>query len=242
MNAHVSLLRDAERRYQGPVSQAFMVRGALALLAVLVAGLGGGMIVRHAEVRQRLRSAQEEWSRTEPRYQKLLAVQGEIARNRALLTELDGWKTARLEGYFLLSALQELVPPTVQFTRLGVRSEIVLVKEPEAEKPKEPEAPARKAPAGKAGDAAAAEKAGPKSEAPGLPARKYIVNINGKAVGERAEEEVGQFERALRESPVLEPVFESVKLLNLSRASSLQEQDAGSRFELECITAPRIIK
>lgn len=239
MNAHVNLLKLSEQRYQGPVSQRFLLRTLGITIGCALLLWGAYRVVLSVDTRVRLRTNKETWAKVEPRYQRLLSAQADLARDRALLQELAGWKNARQEKHALLSEIQELVPPTVQFTRLTLRGDVFLAKRKAAKEP----APAVAAPARKVrGKAASTKVATNKVEEISIAARRFSLSISGLATGDRAEEAVVRLERALQESPALGTLFESVRLMSVTRTGSSEEQDVGCRFDLECVARPWTIE
>ncbi len=210
MSLRVNLLKPEELRYQGPVSRQFiitLVGSALALIFVL------GILVtiqRQYALSKNLSWAREEWIKVEPRYKKDQAEQQKMFDNEALLKELNLWGSTRLQWGSLLVELQAIVPPTIQLTRMAVRSEWVFKKPPAAAAAAEP------APEAAKGENATATAEPPPAPA-ATPARKVEVTLEGRAAGELADEVVVQFVKSFRDAPAYQPLFEAVKLQRMLR-------------------------
>ena len=71
------------------------------------------------EIAQRdLAAAREIWRIREPMYNQIMAMKQDLAVEKKLQQELDGWKTWRLAWTPLLLEFQKVVPPTMQIKRL----------------------------------------------------------------------------------------------------------------------------
>ena len=197
MKLRVDLLTQEERRYQGPVSLKFAVTiggitlGSLALITLLV--------VVHAllSVRSDLKTARGNWQQIEARYKTVTDKQKAEGENQAVLTELKLWSKQRISWTDLLAELRRIAPASMQFTRLTVRSEWAFVRPP-----------AKTTSDGKEIPQAA------------VPARRFFLSLEGRAAGDLADQVVVDFERAWRQSPGFQPLFESVKLQRLVREAT----------------------
>ena len=197
MKLRVDLLTTEERRYQGPVSLKFAVTvggitfGCLALIALVV--------VAHAllSVRSDLKAARANWQQIEGRYKAVTEKQKAEGDNQAILTELKLWGKQRIAWTDLLAELRRIAPATMQFTRLTVRSEWTFVKPP-----------------------AKMTSDGKEIPQPAVPARRFFLGLEGRAAGDLADQVVVDFERAWRQSPGFQPLFESVKLQRLVREAT----------------------
>lgn len=75
-------------------------------------------------------------------------------------------------------------------------------------------------------------------QAGNAPARIAGLNINGRVVGDRAEEAVQTLDRALRSDPVFTNVFAKVDVKRFEASANPAEKNTRV-FEIECILAPR---
>ncbi len=194
MKLRVDLLRAEERRYQGPVSTRFAIRIGAITLGVVSALLL--LVALHAflSVRSELRATRGNWQQIEQRFNEVQALQRASGEQQALLKELDRWSALRAPWSALLPELSQIVPASMQLTRLGIRSEWSFVK----------------APAPTTSD-------GKEIPLPPMPTRRVYLSLEGRASGDLADEVVVGFVRTLRESPGYAPLFESVKLQRLVR-------------------------
>jgi hypothetical protein len=191
MNLKLDLLRDAERRFQGPVSVRFAVRMALAAVGTVVAlvliVVGRGYFATHRSVAE----ARVAWEKISPHYKDALARQKDLNALQGLDRWLTNWHSARLNTSGLLYDLQDLVPTNIQLTRLTLVSDF----DTRAES-----ATARAA----------------KTNAPIVRVRSSLT-MEGKASGERAEESANGFVADLEKQPRFGPLLDSVKLQRLDR-------------------------
>lgn len=210
-SVRVNLLKPAEARYQGMVSKAFAVRvslwggGALLLLLVVVA------VVNHRSVVHGLEVSRESWATMQPRYERVKAMQQELAQGVALKNELTSWNRSRVAWGDLLEGLGKTVPEEVQLTKLTVRSDFVML--PGADGKKEN----------------------------GLPARTYTFRIDGQTLSEQADSVVVRFVDTLREESSGFTDMDSIKLQGLQRSRAGDVDDAQRTFGIEGVSHPRML-
>jgi hypothetical protein len=219
MSLRINLLKENEYRYQGPVSLRFTILVSSALVGLILLVVLGLAAQRSMALRRNLRDARAEWTRIEPQFNKVSDLQKSLGANDALIGELALWSKTRPSWSKLLPALQQVVPESVQFTRLNARSEWQFLKPP---------AP----PAGSGAEAGAKSKA-QATELPNIPARKAFVSVEGRARGDLADETVVQLVRTWREADEYRPLFESVKLQRLLRENVQGKEQPDRLFEIQ---------
>lgn len=133
MSMRIDLLKNSEKRYQGPVSGRFI--GFLSIFSVLATVL---LIASYALFAMYLRKGQLEWARDsweflEPRYKNLIEVRNSTAEIENLLEELKGWSKSSLPTSGLLNEFQLRNPDNIQFLRLNLRDNMREPKEAPAE-------------------------------------------------------------------------------------------------------------
>jgi len=199
MNVRVNLLKPEEFRRQGMVSTQFAVRVALAGAGALLLLLSLISVVNHRVVMHNLKLSQEIWEEMKPRYERVKEMQSFLATKGQVWSDLTAWNTSRIDWHPHLASLQQAVPPSVQLTKLSIRSQFVMLPDTE----------------------------NAKNEL-GLPARQFFMTIDGKIGGDLADEVVVQFVRDLRAGSSLKDVLESAKLQALQRdAGSSGERTFG---------------
>jgi len=124
MSMRIDLLKNSEKRYQGPVSGRFI--GFLSIFSLLATVL---LIASYVLFSMYLRKGQLEWARDswdflEPRYKNLIEIRKSTAEIENLLEELKGWSNSSLPASDLLSEFQLINPDTIQFLRLNLRDSI----------------------------------------------------------------------------------------------------------------------
>jgi len=235
----VNLIRESELRYQGAVSRSFMFKAG----GITVGGLLGIFLLfsflQYRTVRQNLSWAREQWAQISPIYNNVVAMQQDLAANQKILTELKSWNNSRVAWSQPLVEIREIVPLTIQLTRLNIIGSVEL-KEIKLPPP----------PAATAGDKKSpTEKKAEKAKPPALMFRRFNISMEGKASGELADEVVVQFVKTMSESPSFKPMLESIKLRGLRRedegaasASRDQPQASDRLFGIEATTLPKEIK
>jgi len=120
MNLRVDLIQDSERRSASPVSIAFLIRillfAAISALALAILIFGKQM----RDVSEQLYWVKEDIKKLQPPYDAQIALTTELNRQKTLLAEFQNWKAVRLPFADQLTALQEMVPPTIQLTELRI--------------------------------------------------------------------------------------------------------------------------
>lgn len=124
MTARIDLLKNSEKRYQGPVSGRFI--GFLSIFLLLATVL---LTASYALFTMYLRKGQLDWARDswkflEPRYNNLIEVRNSNSEIDDLLKELKGWNTSALPTTDLLEEFQRITPENIQFTRLNLRDDM----------------------------------------------------------------------------------------------------------------------
>jgi len=122
MSLRINMLSDSEYRYSGAVSHRFIAQ------IVLMVGVGVSLLIiavalfHVSSIRQDLAWHRDQWTRLEPTYNKMNAMQAAATTNTKLLGELKGRTAWRLEWNSLLPEVQKVVPAYVQLSGLDIRS------------------------------------------------------------------------------------------------------------------------
>jgi hypothetical protein len=171
--------------------------------ATIMAAWGGGTlmalllaiwVVNSVIVKRQLATSREVWAGMEPRYERVLAMQDELAGKRAIQKELDGWMNSRIEWKKNLLALRDIVPADMQFTKLTIRSDFLETGEPSRRK----------------------KVAGEEHVEPPV-ARQFRFKLVGNAEGARADEKVVMFVDALRHGEEFQGTLDAVNLQGMQR-------------------------
>jgi hypothetical protein len=223
MSLRVDLLRDSERRYQGPVSVRFAVATAGLTVGAILFLAGAILVYRQISLSSDLKWARREWEKIKPRHEEILRTEKEVAADQAFLTELDAWAQTRINWNEVLGEFQKTVPSNVQLTRLEVRGDWEFLK---AASPPPAESEA--------------EDAKKKPEPPPIPMRMFKMEVGGRASGQLADEDVVRFANEIKTSEGLKHLFDSVKLQHLTKAAPTPgTQEADRVFEIEGIVGSR---
>jgi hypothetical protein len=219
MTVRVDLLKKSEFRHQGGASSVLIVR-SLTILGVAACVLfSAGTVLRFRAARRELISCRETWKQCEPVYNQLQAMKQDMATQRKLETELKGWEQSRVLWEGPLVELQEIVPPVMQLRRLAIEGRLETILLPAPPPP----------PGDELGES---DQAAP--EPPKQLARRFHVFLDGKVVGEMAEDVVVQFVRVLSREKAFDGLLENVKLQSLQRESGQSAVGpAGRVFSIE---------
>ncbi|HEY8241056.1 MAG TPA: hypothetical protein VIH35_06400 [Kiritimatiellia bacterium] len=218
MKLRVNLLKDGETRYQGPVSLRFMIRAgggtiiAIIVLFVVIA------VQRQLLLRHNMKWSEGEWTRLGPRYDEIKKKQDMLLNYKGLLEELQQWGYTNASWHEMLIEVGQIVPPSIQLTKLNVHSTWTFIKPP--------------APPVKPGST---EPARVMLE---IPVRNIKININGRVTGDLADEVVVQFTRNLDNAKGFDELFESLKLQKLYKDND-STKTASRQFEIEGDSKPK---
>ncbi len=222
----VNLLKPTEARRQGIVGVKFAIRLSIVTVAAVLSIVGGLSFIKFETGKRDLEAARAIWTLREPMYSKSLKMKEDLATEKRFQQELSGWHSSRIEWKPLLIELRKICPPSVQLRRLGIRGDLFIKQKPViVPVDAEPGTPA----------------AAPASL--GQAMRWYTITIDGKAVGDMAEDVVVQFVRTLGTDARFRPLFEAPPKLNSLQRDTSQMGDQPSRvFTIEGVTQKREIK
>lgn len=225
MTIRVNLLQPHEYRRQGAVSGAFLARisvGTALAFLTLFSALG---FVWYEISQRDLEAAREIWRIREPMYDQIMAMKQDLAVEKKLEQELEGWVNWRLEWTPLLLEFQRIVPLTMQIRRLNIRGESDMTR--------------------KGGATSTGEMADPgANKISYVPTIKYTVSFDGRASGNEAETTVVQFVRTFGRSTGYEQILDpaSVKLRSMQRDASESGEQPDRIFSIEAMTMVRSLK
>jgi hypothetical protein len=196
----------SEFRRQGAVSGAFLVR--VSVFTVVLYGLVFGVLgfVHYEIARRDLMAAREIWKVREPLYNNVQAMKHDLAEIKKIQQELEGWRRARLRWDERLLTLQKIVPSAMQMRRLSIRGDQELVKEKGTQ------------------------------SAIGVPARRYIIDVDGKIVGEEANVLVNRFLADFEKSDAYANVLQSLTLQGLRREAKMESDLPEWSFSVQAIS------
>jgi len=235
MSIRVDLMKEGEFRHQGAVSGAFIVRITLASLLGFGVLFGFISFMRMRTAQNDLVAAENIWEMRKPYYEKIQAMKKDLATEKKLSKELDGWKRSRIAWHEQLFALQKLIPSSMQLQQLSIRGDLKFGKPPPRPAVKKKENKEDKE-----------KKKKKKKKAPvisvGTPFREYSIRLMGRTSGEKAEYVVVQFVRVLDRSTAYRSLLKSIKLLSLNRDTTSDTGQNDQRFVIEAMTVKRDIR
>ncbi|MBN1671712.1 MAG: hypothetical protein JXR37_11790 [Kiritimatiellae bacterium] len=132
MDLHIDLMLDTERRSGHQVRLTFIIRIATILAPIIVLALVAWVIFGYASVKSRLKEAQGYLQQKKPQYEATLALRDKVARNVAVLEDLQAVRASRMDWFEQLDAIQKVIHPMVdparnqglQVTRLDMSENI----------------------------------------------------------------------------------------------------------------------
>ena len=122
---HINLIFEEEQRSASPVSLGLVLRLAAVVVLVLAAVGAFSFYAGYHSLKNQLRSAEEEWEKTEPKYKAAVQMRKDLADRTATLNEIRGWRDSRIAWGTQLGNLQPVVPAVIQLTELRVSQTIL---------------------------------------------------------------------------------------------------------------------
>ena len=118
MNARVNLILATEQRSGNVITVPMLVR--LVAIAIPTLILLGVIVVvwRFKAAENDLQESEGLWKTLEPQYRKAIEVREDLASRRAVMSEIQGWRQARISWHQQLGALQTAIPAEIQLTDL----------------------------------------------------------------------------------------------------------------------------
>ena len=222
MNLRVNLIKDSEIRHVGMVSRSFIIRASSITVTTLLILFLIIFIGRYKLVQQQLAGARDRWETLKPAYDRVRILRQDLTDRRKIINELNGWGHSRINWTTPLTELQQTVPPTIQLTKLLVRSELSIKEIKATSAQSNPDKPA--------------------PEIPATPLRRYYVYIYGRASGTLADQVVIHFVRTFRQTPAFHTILEGVKLQRLQKETGGNDEQPDRSFEIEGTTLFREMK
>lgn len=127
MNLQVNMILDFERRSGSSISRKFVIRVVSVSVPIVLLCILIPLVIAARSAKQNRLAAEEEEKKLDPVYKVVMDLKEKSATYQFLLDDLEGWRQSRLDWYEMLTGLQMIAPPNVQFTRLTVNEKIELV-------------------------------------------------------------------------------------------------------------------
>ncbi len=218
MRLRVDLMRETEFRYQGPVSKKFAGGAVGGFVGAVVLLWLAFAIEQEFTLRRDMARLNTDWQNIEGRYKAIKEKRANYAMCLAYQKELQPWGKTRANWADQFDELAQMIPPTIQLTRLSVRTDWEIIKPPPTPVT-DPNAPTPPQP-------------------PGQPARRYWLSIQGRAAGEAGGDDAVQMVKNIKSSRNFSAVFETIRLQHMLRDT--QPTDKADRsFSIEGQAEPR---
>lgn len=122
---HINLIFEEEQRSSSPVSLGLVIRLAAIVVLVLVAVWAYSFYAGYHSLQNKVRAAEEEWKKTEPKSKAAVKMRDDLADRTATLREIKGWSGSRIAWGAQLGNLQPAVPGVIQLTELRISQTIL---------------------------------------------------------------------------------------------------------------------
>ncbi|MDF7823651.1 hypothetical protein P4B35_06460 [Pontiellaceae bacterium B12227] len=118
----VNLLKKNELRYQGAVSWNFILLCGIGTPVLLIL-LGIGLcFVQNISIKTQLKSSHALWENLEPQLESHKKRSHALATNQKILDLFEGWEASKASFVMLMEDVQDVVPESVQFSRMSIRT------------------------------------------------------------------------------------------------------------------------
>lgn len=131
----IDMLKESERRYEGPVSTRFLVFTGIGAGLTALGLVAAYFLFVSLALRTSLERSQRTWQQLEPRYRELSALQQTLRDVERSAEEIEGWSRSGEQWSRKLLHLQRLMPPSIQLVRLEARDQIELPARPQPGQP-----------------------------------------------------------------------------------------------------------
>lgn len=118
----VNLLKKDEQRYQGAVSRDFILFCGIGVPTLLVLLIAVFVFAYNAGINSDITSNQVFLDTLEPRLKAHAQWTKGLSTNQKVLDLFAGWESSQASFYNLLDDVQGIVPESVQFIRLSIRT------------------------------------------------------------------------------------------------------------------------
>lgn len=126
MNLRVDLILDSERRSASIFSLKALTRMGSIVLPVLILFVIGIVFLKTSQAKREIKKLTEQWEVAEPRREEAGRIAAEYHANRAVLAELQGWRSSHIDWHAQLLGIMRETPPSLKFRSLSVRQAIQL--------------------------------------------------------------------------------------------------------------------
>lgn len=119
----VNLLKKEEQRYQGAVSQRFILVNLVVLPILVIAILSAVKLIQYSSLQSDLKYSREIWATLGSRLERYKEQQRQLNENKQVIDIFQGWQSSQTSMDELLLEIQQSVPLEIQLSRISIRSE-----------------------------------------------------------------------------------------------------------------------
>lgn len=127
MNLHVDLILDTEQRSSSVFSVKSLIRFASIVGPIVVVLLVASAVFGFLRLKRQVDDLEVRWKASEPRKLSALRYRQQLAANKKIMKELEGWQAAQLPWHSQLIAVQREIPKTVQLHRMLINQTLQLI-------------------------------------------------------------------------------------------------------------------
>lgn len=121
MSLQIDMLRDEERRYQGPVNPKFVLISTVLAVILLGVIIGGTLMVSKLTSKSQLEMARKEWSRLEPQLKSIEAEREALKDKKTLIGAYKKKISQSIDLWSALHAIQVETPASIQLEYVALK-------------------------------------------------------------------------------------------------------------------------
>ncbi len=120
MNLRVDLILPSEQRSGSVLSPKSLTRIASVALPTIMAVVIAIFGYQYLKLRGQVKNLEEAWESAKPKEARSEEVRQQLARNKKILEEIEGWKKSNIDWHWALLSLQKQVPDNIALTSLAL--------------------------------------------------------------------------------------------------------------------------
>ncbi len=129
MNLRVDLILPSEQRSGSILSPKSLTRIASIVLPTIIVVVIAIFGYQYLKLRGQVKNLEEAWESAKPKEARAGEVRQQLARNRKILEEIEGWNKSNIDWHWVLLGLQKQVPDNIAFTSLTLNHSLKTVQD-----------------------------------------------------------------------------------------------------------------
>lgn len=124
MSLHIDFIYENERRSASLITFKFVLGLSGIVIPLVALAFATFAVLRYHQLKSELDGVEFYWNTLEPEYLEAQQIRAELEAVRAIDAEFERWRNARMGWAKPLEAVREVVPPSIQLTRLQIRDDL----------------------------------------------------------------------------------------------------------------------